>query len=143
MKNVKKFWLPAMAVALAMGACSSDNEPGEELTVAPTLPEEVEFELTAAEKAAASHALGFQADFFRAVNALPENDGKNVVVSPLSAQVLLSIMANTAGQQQADEIMAALDCNDMDAINSLAVKYQSALPMVDNAVKMTLANSMW
>ena len=57
MKNVKKFWLPAMAVALAMGACSSDNEPGEELTVAPTLPEEVEFELTAAEKAAASHAL--------------------------------------------------------------------------------------
>lgn len=143
MKNLKKFWLPAVAVALAMGACSSDNEPGEELIVAPTLPEEVEFELTAAEKAAASRALGFQADFFRAVNAMPDNAGKNVVVSPLSAQVLLSILANTAGQQQAAEIMAALDCNDMDAINSLAVKYQSALPMVDNAVKMTLANSMW
>ena len=81
--------------------------------------------------------------FFRAVNALPDNAGKNVVVSPLSAQVLLSIMANTAGQQQADEIMEALDCNDMDAINSLAVKYQSALPMVDDAVKMTLVNAMW
>lgn len=143
MKNLKKFWLPAVAVALAMGACSSDNEPGEELTVAPTLPEEVEFELTAAEKAAASRALGFQTDFFRAVNALPDNAGKNVVVSPLSAQVLLSILANTAGQQQAAEIMEALDCNNMDAINSLAVKYQSALPMVDDAVKMTLANSMW
>ena len=143
MKNVKKLWLPAVAVALAMGACSSDNEPGEELTVAPTLPEEVEFELTAAEKAAASRALGFQTDFFRAVNAMPDNAGKNVVVSPLSAQVLLSILANTAGQQQAAEIMAALDCNDMDAINSLAVKYQSALPMVENAVKMTLVNAMW
>lgn len=143
MKNLKNLWLPAVAVALAMGACSSDNEPGEELTVAPTLPEEVEFELTAAEKAAASRALGFQTDFFRAVNAMPDNAGKNVVVSPLSAQVLLSIMANTAGQQQADEIMAALDCNDMDAINSLAVKYQSALPMVDDAVKMTLVNAMW
>lgn len=143
MKNVKKLWLPAVAVALAMGACSSDNEPGEELTVAPTHPEEVEFELTAAEKAAASRALGFQTDFFRAVNAMPDNAGKNVVVSPLSAQVLLSILANTAGQQQAAEIMAALDCNDMDAINSLAVKYQSALPMIDDAVKMTLANSMW
>ena len=143
MKNLKKFWLPAVAVALAMGACSSDNEPGEELIVAPTLPEEVEFELTAAEKAAASRALGFQTDFFRAVNAMPDNAGKNVVVSPLSAQVLLSILANTAGQQQAAEIMAALDCNDMDAINSLAVKYQSALPMVDDAVKMTLVNAMW
>lgn len=143
MKNLKKLWLPAVAVALAMGACSSDNEPVEELTVAPTLPEEVEFELTAAEKAAASRALGFQADFFRAVNAMPDNAGKNVVVSPLSAQVLLSILANTAGQQQADEIMAALDCNDMAAINSLAVKYQSALPMIDNAVKMTLVNAMW
>lgn len=143
MKNLKNLWLPAVAVALAMGACSSDNEPVEELTVAPTLPEEVEFELTAAEKAAASRTLGFQTDFFRAVNAMPDNAGKNVVVSPLSAQVLLSILANTAGQQQAAEIMAALDCNDMDAINSLAVKYQSALPMVDNAVKMTLANSMW
>lgn len=143
MKNVKKLWLPAVAVALAMGACSSDNEPGEEPTVTIDPVEEVEFELTAAEKAAASRALGFQTDFFRAVNALPENAGKNVVVSPLSAQVLLSIMANTAGQQQADEIMAALDCNDMDAINSLAVKYQSALPMIDDAVKMTLANSMW
>lgn len=143
MKNLKKLWLPAVAVALAMGACSSDNEPGEEPTVAPTLPDEVEFELTAAEKAAASRALGFQTDFFRAVNALPDNAGKNVVVSPLSAQVLLSILANTAGQQQAAEIMAALDCNDMDAINSLAVKYQSALPMIDDAVKMTLANSMW
>ena len=130
-------------MALAMGACSSDNEPGEEPTVTIDPVEEVEFELTAAEKAAASRALGFQTDFFRAVNALPENAGKNVVVSPLSAQVLLSIMANTAGQQQADEIMAALDCNDMDAINSLAVKYQSALPMIDDAVKMTLANSMW
>ena len=143
MKNLKKLWLPAVAVALAMGACSSDNEPGEEPTVTIDPVEEVEFELTAAEKAAASRALGFQTDFFRAVNALPENAGKNVVVSPLSAQVLLSIMANTAGQQQADEIMAALDCNDMDAINSLAVKYQSALPMIDDAVKMTLANSMW
>ena len=143
MKNVKKLWLPAVAVALAMGACSSDNEPGEEPTVTIDPVDEVEFELTAAEKAAASRALGFQTDFFRAVNALPENAGKNVVVSPLSAQVLLSIMANTAGQQQADEIMAALDCNDMDAINSLAVKYQSALPMIDDAVKMTLANSMW
>ena len=141
--KTKKFWLPAVAVALAMGACSSDNEPGEELTVAPTHPEEVEFELTATEKAAASRALGFQTDFFRAVNAMPDNAGKNVVVSPLSAQVLLSILANTAGQQQADEIMSALDCNDMDAINSLAVKYQSALPMIDDAVKMTLANSMW
>lgn len=141
--KTKKLWLPAVAVALAMGACTSDNEPGEELTVAPTLPEEVEFELTAAEKAAASRALGFQTDFFRAVNAMPDNAGKNVVVSPLSAQVLLSILANTAGQQQAAEIMAALDCNDMDAINSLAVKYQSALPMVDNAVKMTLVNAMW
>ena len=130
-------------MALAMGACSSDNEPGEEPTVTIDPVEEVEFELTAAEKAAASRALGFQADFFRAVNAMPDNAGKNVVVSPLSAQVLLSILANTAGQQQAAEIMAALDCNDMDAINSLAVKYQSALPMVDNAVKMTLANSMW
>lgn len=143
MKNLKKLWLPAVAVALAMGACSSDNEPGEEPTVTVDPVEEVEFELTAAEKAAASRALGFQTDFFRAVNALPENAGKNVVVSPLSAQVLLSILANTAGQQQAAEIMAALDCNDMDAINSLAVKYQSALPMIDNAVKMTLANSMW
>lgn len=143
MKNLKKFWLPAVAVALAMGACSSDNEPGEEPTVTIDPVEEVEFELTAAEKAAASRALGFQADFFRAVNAMPDNAGKNVVVSPLSAQVLLSILANTAGQQQAAEIMAALDCNDMDAINSLAVKYQSALPMVDNAVKMTLVNAMW
>lgn len=141
--KTKKFWLPAVAVALAMGACSSDNEPGEEPTVTVDPGEEVEFELTAAEKAAASRALGFQTDFFRAVNAMPDNAGKNVVVSPLSAQVLLSIMANTAGQQQADEIMAALDCNDMDAINSLAVKYQSALPMVDDAVKMTLVNAMW
>lgn len=143
MKNLKKLWLPAVAVALAMGACSSDNEPGEEPTVTIDPVEEVEFELTAAEKAAASRALGFQTDFFRAVNAMPDNAGKNVVVSPLSAQVLLSIMANTAGQQQADEIMEALDCNDMDAINSLAVKYQSALPMIDNAVKMTLVNAMW
>lgn len=143
MKNLKKLWLPAVAVALAMGACSSDNEPGEEPTVTIDPVEEVEFELTAAEKAAASRALGFQTDFFRAVNAMPDNAGKNVVVSPLSAQVLLSIMANTAGQQQADEIMEALECNDMDAINSLAVKYQSALPMIDNAVKMTLVNAMW
>lgn len=143
MKSAKKFWLPAVAVALAMGACSSDNEPVEEPTLTTDPVEEVGFELTAAEKAAASRALDFQTDFFRAVNALPENAGKNVVVSPLSAQVLLSIMANTAGQQQAAEIMAALDCNDMDAINSLAVKYQSALPELDAAVKMTLVNAMW
>ncbi len=141
--KTKIFWLPAVAVALAMGACSSDNEPVVEPTLTIDPAEEVEFELTEAEKAVASNVLGFQTDFFRAVNALPENADQNVVVSPLSAQVLLSILANAAGENHTAEILEALNCKNLDALNSLAAKYQSALPNIDDAVNMELASTLW
>lgn len=143
-----RFWWTAVGVVVTLFGCSSENEPIEETMPVEETPEEVLeesslFELTEAEKEAANRTLDFQTELFRAVNADSDNGEKNVLVSPVSAQIFASVIANTSGQVLRNEILTALDCEDLDALNSLAAKMLNELPKVDETVSMTFANSIW
>ena len=134
-----------MAFAISIVGCSSDNDPVEDVMQGSDNKEagvETRFLLTDAEKGAAAATQGFGYDFFRAVSGcLPADE--NVVVSPLSAQLLLSMTANATDAAATAEIASALGCNDLDALNSLAEKCLTKLPAVEATTKLALANSVW
>lgn len=139
--NMKRILYYAAPMALLMASCSSDEPvPGvDEPTVCPV--EEATLELNAAETAAAAQMQAFNMDFFKAMCAAEPT--KNIVASPLSAQLLLSMVSNGCAEQTTAEIAAALGCEDLDAVNSLASKYLSYLPAADKAVTLNLANGVW
>ena len=131
---------------LMLAACSSDDvvkdvEPIIDPEPAPQ--EVVEFNLSAAELSVARQTASFAADFFKAVNDQQKDESGNMVVSPLSAQILLSMLANAGSDAAAREIADVMGCTDMDALNSLCRKYLLGMPSIDEDVAMALANSVW
>ncbi len=133
-----------LAVGLLVGCAS--NEPNEEVPevvkpVSPTSTTAV-LGLTETEKNVAVATQGFGYSFFKAVNKTQTTQG-NLVVSPLSAQLLLSMTANAADASAVSEIVTVLGCDDFDLLNSLGKKYVTQLPKADISIKMALANSVW
>ncbi len=141
MKQIFGF-VPAAAVCcLLVTGCSNENdvnEPGVEQVIDPV--EQVEY--TVAEKNAVAATQGFDYDFLNAVCASESYD-ENVVVSPLSAQMLLSMMANVTDASSTAEIIRALGCDDISSLNSFNGKCLRVLPHVDASTKIALANSVW
>lgn len=141
MKQIFGF-VPAAAVCcLLVTGCSNENdvnEPGVEQVIDPV--EQVEY--TVAEKNAVAATQGFDYDFLNAVCASESYD-ENVVVSPLSAQMLLSMMANVTDASSTAEITRALGCDDVSSLNSFNGKCLRVLPHVDASTKIALANSVW
>ena len=123
-------------------SCSDSKGGADEPAPTPVTPEEIKFELSESESRAAEQIEGFYLDYFRAVNAAsPENE--NLVVSPLSAGVLLSMLSNAASDELSAQITDALGCTDLDAVNSLSAKYLACLPGMDKHVNLAMANSLW
>ena len=141
MKQIFGF-VPAAAVCcLLVTGCSNENdvnEPGVEQVIDPV--EQVEY--TVAEKNAVAATQGVDYDFLKAVCASESYD-ENVVVSPLSAQMLLSMMANVTDASSTAEITRALGCDDVSSLNSFNGKCLRVLPHVDASTKIALANSVW
>ncbi len=141
MKQIFGF-VPAAAVCcLLVTGCSNENdvnEPGVEQVIDPV--EQVEY--TVAEKNAVAATQGFDYDFLKAVCASESYD-VNVVVSPLSAQMLLSMMANVTDASSTAEITRALGCDDVSSLNSFNGKCLRVLSHVDASTKIALANSVW
>lgn len=147
---MKKLLVLALGLAgMLVSSCSDSETTDEPGIVKPeggdeggTTKPSASLVFSANELNAAKATNGFSYNFFNAVsNTLPKNE--NVVVSPLSAQILLSMIANSTDEAATREITDALGCNDLDALNSLSNKYLTELPQADEDVKMALANSVW
>ncbi len=138
-----KIYKPLIILALLATGCSSDEPaPADEPTEpeVPTAP--VTFELTAAESRAAEATRGFIMDFFRAICASKDVTG-TISTSPVSASILLAMTANACDAETRRQIVDAIGCNDIEALNSLSNKFLEAMPLVDPEVKTALANSVW
>lgn len=140
MKKAFRFLPIVTACCLLATGCSNDSEMNE--PPAGPVIDPVKTEYTVAEKNAVAATQGFNYDFFKGVCASESNE-KNVVVSPLSAQMLLSMLANVTDATSTDEITRALGCNDLEALNGFNSKCLATLPQIDAATKIALANSVW
>lgn len=117
------------------GACSSDEPVTPEI-------EPTDYELTDGESRAAVEIQNFNGEFFKAC-ASKFDAGENMVCSPFSASVLLSMIANGGDDKVKDQITEALGCSDIEALNGLAFKQLSVLPSAEKSSQMLCANALW
>jgi serine protease inhibitor len=91
--------------------------------------------------AAADNAFGF-----RLLNAVRKtNPSGNVVLSPVSVALNLSMVVNGAGGQTAQEMLAALSLrgSNLDAINTANAKLIKVIRTPANSITLSVANSLW
>lgn len=124
-------------------SCSEGGAAGdpEEIEKPGAVEEEV-VEFTESDNVIAGQMKNFNIEFFKAVNKVAKED-ENVLVSPLSASILLSMLANATNQETMAEILDVLGCKDLNALNVLSHKYLTLLPEIDGTTAMCFANSVW
>lgn len=126
-------------------SCSSEAALGEER---PVPNKRVDIELSARTRAVADNLrdyyVGFTTDAVRYVDNHPEEKkNPNVIVSPLSASILLGMVANGVEEEAMETICRYLGTDDLDGLNTLASQLLTELPAVDNETKLSLANAIW
>ncbi len=124
-------------ITLMLSACSSNDEPVEEE------PNPAEYILLeGGSRAVAKDLPDFATRLF--LNVLECSKEENVVMSPLSAFVTLSMVANCVDQASQKEILEALGSNaTIDDINALSAKCMEALPTLDKKCTVNMANGVW
>lgn len=128
--------LTGAAMVVAVSACDSDMPQFND-----TLPEKIE--LNTAEQT----AVDAQTDFaFRlyAAQAESEKEEKNVIVSPMSVTLSLSMFANGTEGDFLNRVLEEFGVTDLKALNALNNKMARSLRGV-NPSKVTLefANGLW
>lgn len=118
---------------LMLMSCSNENNITNSETPKP--------ELTVAESTAIDGLNKFSINFFKEISS--QHTDKNLVVSPLSATMLVSMLGNVADETSRNQICESLGSKDFNTLNSLASKYLSWLPSSDTKAKMHIANSVW
>ncbi|MDO5395033.1 MAG: serpin family protein [Bacteroidales bacterium] len=128
----------AIAVAsMMMSACSNDDD-----NVTPHKQEAKPLVVDEAQKTIIAAHNKFAHNFF--AYALKAANGDNVAVSPLSAEIALSMLANAADGETQTELLNVLGYSDMTALNSFNRYMLENLPMVDpSLVRLDLCNSVW
>ena len=82
---------------------------------------------------------------FNLFKAIPESRGKNVMVSPLSISLALSMALNGAEGTTKTDMIAALGLKELsvEEINQVYLELVTALKKADPNVVMNVANSIW
>ena len=119
--------------AVTFAACS-DNEPGNDESRSEIVLEPAEENVNIAINS-------FSLDVVHSV--IENSNGENVMVSPLSLNMALGLLANGLGGDSYNELFSAIGINDVSALNSLNNKILTALPTADKNCEVVLANSVW
>lgn len=131
------------ALALSVCACSDSPEATGVQEEQPQVPEApITYEFTAEQSRAAEASLPFMEQFWLVAEEEMGSE-ENYIVSPLSADILLSMVANTSTGALGEEIVAVLGCADKTVLNELASKYTVALPTIDDQITLGIYNSVW
>lgn len=99
--------------------------------------------LTKSQQAVAAKGDAFALDFLRACSqAFP---GSNLFLSPMSASMLCSMLANGAEDETYAEIVKAIGMDNftIDQVNDCYTTLVAALLKADRNVSLSLANSLW
>lgn len=136
--------VPAACALMMSASCSSDND---DPTPEP-LPDPIKIDFNAGESRAMTASNEFGIDLFKSLSASAAGAGENVVMSPLSASMCLSLAANGASDQTMAEILTAMHYEGKNAdalanLNSVNSTLMDALPMTDPTSTVKLANSVW
>lgn len=129
---------------LAITACNNDDEPGGGGQKAPLK----KIELAAEEIPYVAASNQFALNLWKGVSESDDLRDKNFIMSPLSLQMGLSLLANAANgdtrQEIIDFILPELNGNaSLQTLNNLNKTLIEQLPQTDAKAKFALANSIW
>lgn len=131
---MKTYKFLIVAAGLLFGACSNDSDDmGSN--------ERKEIELSRAESGIVSMQNGTAFSMLEYFNENSEVD--NFMVSPLSMQFALGMLANGADGNTFAELEKALGEGSLSELNSLNSKLLAELPKADKRTTVELANSIW
>ena len=124
-------------VGTVLTSCSDDDTGG-------IAPIKVEYDrVTQTDFAAQSN--DFANNLLATLAAKPETANGNIVVSPISMQYLLSMVANTASEEAQAELFQAMGMTGytLSQVNQYSKELLGRLQQDDRYVKVALANSIW
>ena len=131
---MKKYSALLLGSALLFSGCSSDNDEGE-------TNQRKDIALNGNEIAIIDTQTESAFDMLSYFDANSEES--NFMVSPLSVQFSLGMLANGAQGKTLDEITAALGSYSLDELNELNRRLLSELPKADKKTTLRTANSAW
>lgn len=135
---MKKEFIITLALGmLVWTGCSSDGpEPNREPIV---------ITMNQAESRAVEQSTEFGVELFKKICS--NKEGQNVVMSPLSASICMSMLANGANDKARDEILTVMGLNNsadgLTTLNSINARLIESLPNTDNRAQVKIANSIW
>lgn len=132
--KMKLFNVLTLSVGVLLCSCSSDGDGGGDNT-------RKEIELTPEEAVIAANEPSLALDMLKYFDVNSDED--NFMVSPLSAQFCLGMLANGAEGNTLTELETALKVTSLDELNSLNRQLSAKLPRVDKKTVFRSANSMW
>lgn len=125
-------------------ACSSQSEEPEK-DIQPN--ERVDIILEGETRSTADNLHHFYSsytlDAIKYVDSDNNIPSKNAIVSPLSASMVLSMLANGTDNDTKTEILDYLGVESLNSLNNLAQILLSKLPSADNRTEMKIANALW
>lgn len=130
----------ALGFGVILSGCNSVNEPDE---IIPN--ERKDIILDATTRSAADNLKDFYLQFTTDAVKYAESqaDIDNVIVSPVSVAMLLSMVANGVEADIQKEITDYLGVTDLSALNNLSKILLTELPTMDNQTQFGLSNSIW
>lgn len=153
---MKKFSNSIFAILLVMCSCSGDDvkpdggsDPanGMETSEAVTpLATTRQIHLDAGEINALDSFTDISFDMLRKSQQLTDAGGENngnVSLSPVSAMICYSLLAQSVDEPYRTELVKALGFTGVDQLSGLSLKYMALLPSDGLGVKASLANSIW
>ena len=132
---MKKSFLFILGLTALFTGCTQENSGKNERGV---------IELSPVEKSISKQSNDFA---FGLLNAASKNlaDKQQIVVSPLSASMALSMAMNGATEETLEEMMEVLGFEGatIDEVNAFNKKLMTGLTQLDKTAKLSFANSLW
>ncbi|MDE6577829.1 MAG: hypothetical protein K2J82_02145 [Muribaculaceae bacterium] len=121
-------------------ACNDDSENFDDNKFSP-------IELNQQSRAALENLNQFNYNYLKAAiecsDNMQDNDNKNVIVSPISASILLSMIANATDESVSKEIIQRMGVSDLNSLNTLSNTLLKKLPTADKKSTCRFSNALW
>ena len=132
---MKKSFLLIFGIAAILASCTQDNGGKNERGI---------IELSPVEKNISKQSNDFAFKLLDAANKTIDKETQ-IVVSPLSASLALSMAMNGAKGETLEEMMDVLGFSGttIDEVNAFNKKLMSGMTQLDKTTKLNFANSLW
>lgn len=130
-----------MCMLMASCAGSESNEPAGSANDFETISE-VNFTRAESDQNVGLNKFGFKFLNEAAIYANSKDLG-NFSISPVSASICLSMLANATDDATSATIREALGCSNLEELNTVCRKLKQFLPDGSNGSYISLANSIW